>query len=270
MVDEFASIFDNWSVWHEVLRPALTDKKGWCLFIGTPKGKDAFYELFLRGQRHETDWESWQFSTLDNPFIDPAEVEEARKNTPARYFRQEYEASFEDFVGLIYPEFSEKFHVGRPYHVPDIFPRIGAIDPAISGTTAVLKAALDEDGRFIIYDEFYEKDVRVSQVAEKVKESRFRWFIDPASQAKTSQREGQLYSLFDEYRENGVVAYPGENDVDAGINRVGEYFKQNKIKIFSSCTNLIWELERYHWAGKQREHKRTGQSTAVQEGRSRC
>ena len=38
----------------------------------------------------------------------------------------------------------------------------------------------------------------------------------------------------------------GENDVDAGINRVGEYFKQGKIKVFNTCKHLIWELERYH------------------------
>lgn len=99
----------------------------------------------------------------------------------------------------------------------------------------------------IIYEEFYEANVRVSTAATEIKEEGVRWFIDPASQAKTVQKEGKLYSLYDEYGEYGVRAYPGENDVDAGINRVGEYFKAGKTKIFSTCTNLIWELERYHW-----------------------
>ena len=36
VVDEFASMHDNWTTWHEVLRPILADKKGWVLFIGTP------------------------------------------------------------------------------------------------------------------------------------------------------------------------------------------------------------------------------------------
>ncbi len=74
------------------------------------------------------------------------------------------------------------------------------------------------------------------------------WVIDPSSRAKSVQKEGKLYSMFDEYSDNGIWAELGENDVDAGINRVAEYFKAGKIKIFSTCTHLIHELERYHWS----------------------
>lgn len=249
VVDEFATIYDNWAVWHEVLRPALADKMGWVLFIGTPKGKDAFYELFLRGERAEKDWQSWQFRTIDNLALDLAEeVEAARQESPERYFAQEFLASFEDYAGLVWPEFDEKLHVIDPIYLPKHYPRVGSIDPAMSGTTAVIKAAIDEDGRVIIYDEFYEQDKRVSETAKSIKEDSIRWIIDPASKAKNSQKDGQLYSLFDEYAEHGIIASPGENDVEAGINRVGEAFKTERIKIFRNCTNLIWELERYHWS----------------------
>lgn len=250
VIDEFASIYDNWSVWHEVLRPALTDKKGWVLFIGTPKGKDAFWELFMKGERQEKDWASFQFKTVDNPFIDPEEVEEAERNSPERYFRQEYEASFQDFVGLIYPEFCER-HVIQPIYIPKHWQRIGAIDPALSGTTAVLKTAIDEDGVLYVYDEYYERDKRASEVSEAIREDNITWYIDPASAIKSQQREGHLYSLQDEYSNYGIYTTPGENDVESGINRVGEFFKTNKIKIFKTCTNLIWELERYHWAERR-------------------
>lgn len=247
VVDEFASIYNNWAVWNEVLRPALSDKKGWVLFIGTPKGKDSFFELFLRGQNKDNGWESWQFKTTDNPYIDPKEIEDARKNTPARYFRQEYEASFEDFTGLIYPEFNEKNHVIKPYYVPIIYKRIGSIDTAVTGTTGVLKAALDEDANLIVYSEYYEKNKRVSEVSQAIKEDNVKWIIDPESRRKQVRGE-DLYSLFDEYKDNGIQADDAQKDVNAGINRVGEYLKQHRIKIFSSCTNLIYELERYHWA----------------------
>jgi len=129
-----------------------------------------------------------------------------------------------------------------------MYEKVGAIDPAMTGTTGALKSFTDENGVIIIYKEFYKANARVSDIAYEIKEDDIFWLIDRASKAKLRPQEGQMYSLHDEYRDNGIVAYPGESDVFAGINRIGELFKAGKIKIFSSCTNLIWELERYHWA----------------------
>ena len=82
----------------------------------------------------------------------------------------------------------------------------------------------------------------------EIKQDEIRWLIDPSSQAKAQRKEGKLFSLYDEYQDNGIDPIPAENDVEAGINRVGEAFKQGTITIFKSCKHLIWELERYHWA----------------------
>lgn len=245
VLDEYAQMQAN--IWYEIIRPMLTDTKGRALFIGTPKGKNSLWELFIKGQKELDGFKSWRFKTIDNPFIDPEEITKAKQELPDRYFKQEYEASFEDYVGIIYPEFNQT-HIIEPIYLPEIYPRIGTIDPALSGITGVLKAAVDEAGCLIIYSEFYEPNKRASEVAEAIKEEDIRWWIDPASSEQLIQKEGKLYSLFNEYADNGIRAYPAENDVEAGINRVGEYFKQNKIKIFSTCTNLIWELERYHWS----------------------
>ena len=166
VIDEFASIYNNWAVWNEVLRPMLTDTKGWGLFIGTPKGKDALWELYMKGQRNEDGFKSWKFTTADNPFVDAEEVEAAKKALPDRYFKQEYEASFEDYAGLVWPEFT-KDHIISPHYIDKMFPKVGAIDPAISGTTGVLKAYLNEDGVITVYDEYYEADVRISDVARR-------------------------------------------------------------------------------------------------------
>jgi PBSX family phage terminase large subunit len=244
VLDEYAMMKRN--VWQEIVRPMLTDTKGRALFIGTPQGKNALWELFIKGQRKENEFSSYQFKTIDNPFIDPQEVEQARTQLSETYFKQEYEASFEDYTGLIWPEFTEK-HLIEPYPIPQSFPKIAAIDPAMSGTTAVLKSAIDEDGNLIIYSEYYEQNKRVSEVAEVIKDN-LRWFIDPASASRNMTKDGQLYSLFNEYGDNGIYATPGENDVEAGINRVAEYFKSGKIKIFKTCKNLVYEIERYHWS----------------------
>lgn len=246
ILDEYAQIKSN--VWQEIIRPMLTDTRGGALFIGTPKGKNSLFELYLKGQRKEDGFSSYLFKTVENPYIDPKEVEEAKNQLNERYFHQEYEASFEDYVGLIYPEFSQRLHVIESHYIDKIFPRIGAIDPAISGTTGALKAYINEDGAITIYEEYYETNKRVSEITPEIKEDSVEWLIDPASSAKNIQREGKLYSLHDEYYENGIYTSPAEHDVDAGINRVAEYFKQKKIRIFSTCKNLIGELEHYHWA----------------------
>lgn len=245
VIDEYAQIKAN--VWYEIIRPMLTDTIGRALFIGTPKGKNSLFELYIKGQQLLDGLKSWRFGTIDNPFIDPEEIKSARQELPERYFKQEYEASFEDYVGIVYPEFNQS-HIIEPIYLPVVYPRIGTIDPAMSGTTAALKAAVDEDGNLYIYSEFYGQNKRVSEAVEIIKEDNIRWWIDPASSEHLIQKEGKLYSLFNEYADNGIRANPAENDVEAGINRVGEYFKTNKIKIFSTCKNLIYELERYHWA----------------------
>jgi len=247
VIDEVALIRDRQKVWNTIIRPMLIDCKASTMMIGTPRGKDFFWEMWTKGQRGEDGFKSWQYTSYDNPYIDPAEIDENKRTMTERAFKQEHLASFEDFVGLIYPEFSEYEHVIEPHFVQGVFPKIGAIDPALSGTTAGLKAMVDEDGTVIIYDEYYEKDKRASEVCQEFKEEDVKWYIDPASKAKTVQKEGSLYSLYDEYHENGISAETAENDVLGGINRVGEFLKQNKIKIFKSCTNLIWEIYRYHW-----------------------
>jgi hypothetical protein len=134
--------------------------------------------------------------------------------------------------------------------LPDHWNKVGAIDPAISGISAVLWGAVDDHDNIYIYNEVYELNKRVSDIAESIIafDKLPYFYIDPASKIKAQRKMGELYSLFDEYLDNGIVTIPGENDVEAGINRVAEYFKNGTLKIFSTCKNLIWELERYHWA----------------------
>lgn len=247
--DEFASVRNSKSVWEEVLRPSLSDKLGWCFFIGTPKGKDAFWELWVKGQRKEDGFESWSFKTEDNPFIQRSEIKAAKDSLNERYFRQEYEASFEDYTGMIWPEYEASKHVIDPFDVPQHWNSFGVIDTAITGTTAALKFVVDEHGNLFITQEYYERDKRVNEVADVLRGwGVSEWFIDPAAKLQKTANMGRVFSLYDEYLEHGIIATPAENDVDAGINRVAEYLKAERVKIFRNCKNLQFELERYHWA----------------------
>ena len=95
VLDEVADI--KAETWEKVLRASLSDKKGSALFIGTPKGRNWFYDMYNLGlDGEDKDWKSWHFTTKDNPLIDPDEIEGARKTLSSFAFKQEYEASFDN------------------------------------------------------------------------------------------------------------------------------------------------------------------------------
>lgn len=98
IVDEAAFNRNLWASWTEAIRPTLTDLKGSAWFMSTPKGKNDFYRLWMRGQTGEPDWMSWQMPTSTNPHIDPHEIESARRDLPELAFAQEYLAEFNDNV----------------------------------------------------------------------------------------------------------------------------------------------------------------------------
>ncbi len=97
VIDECAFVREE--AWTEALRPALADRKGSALFISTPKGRNWFWRLW-HGADGKT-WRAWRFTSYDNPFLDPAEIDAARDNLPERVFQQEFMAEFiEDSGGV--------------------------------------------------------------------------------------------------------------------------------------------------------------------------
>jgi len=95
VLDEVADIKSE--TWEKVLRASLSDKKGSALFIGTPKGRNWFYDMYNLGKTDsDEEWKSWHFTTKDNPLIDPKEIEAAKKTLSSFSFKQEYEASFDN------------------------------------------------------------------------------------------------------------------------------------------------------------------------------
>ena len=101
VLDEYASMKPE--VWEMILRPTLADVKGGALFIGTPAGKNHFYKLF-QDAHEENDWEAFQYSSTDNPLLDPKEIAAAKSTMSTQAFRQEFEATFESFSGGIFKE----------------------------------------------------------------------------------------------------------------------------------------------------------------------
>ena len=94
VMDEYADMKPE--VWEQILRPALADQKGRALFIGTPMGRNHFYELYKYAELGDDEtYRSWHFTSYDNSMLDSGEIDIAKKSMSSYAFRQEFMASFE-------------------------------------------------------------------------------------------------------------------------------------------------------------------------------
>ena len=113
VMDEYADMKPE--VWEQILRPALADQKGQALFIGTPMGRNHFYDLYLYGsQGNDETFKSFHFTSFDNPILDAGEIESAKRNMSSFAFRQEFMASFEALGGELFKEDWVKFSEDEP------------------------------------------------------------------------------------------------------------------------------------------------------------
>jgi hypothetical protein len=121
-----------------VLSPAMADTPGSRLLVtGTPKGKlNHLYQLFQRADQWPDKWASFNLPTTANPFIPAGEAENARLVLPPRLYRQEWQASFEDYPGKIYSELGPEAlvdhdPVGTPFDLVVAGIDWGDVHPAI-------------------------------------------------------------------------------------------------------------------------------------------
>jgi phage terminase large subunit-like protein len=140
VLDEYA--FMKPDVWEEIVFPTLSDVKGSALFIGTPDGKNHFFDIYQEAEQEEhDDWAAWHFNTTDNPVLDSELIEKARSKMSSHAFRQEFEASFSASGAGIFKEdmliFDEEEPAEGDYYI--------AVDPAGFGDTKGLtKSKLDK------------------------------------------------------------------------------------------------------------------------------
>ena len=113
VMDEYADMKPE--VWEQILRPALADQKGSAMFIGTPMGRNHFYDLYTYACVSDDDtFAGYHFTSYDNPLLDNAEIEAAKKSMSTFSFRQEFMASFEAQGSELFKEDYIKFDDEEP------------------------------------------------------------------------------------------------------------------------------------------------------------
>ena len=133
VIDEVAQIKPE--VWNDIVQPALSDRKGWAVFIGTPSGINLFSELFYKA-KSLPDWHAALYTVSDTQAIDADEVERLKRDMPATAFAREYLCDFsaagdDQLISLSDVESASR----RVYTDKDVgdAPRILGVDPARFG-----------------------------------------------------------------------------------------------------------------------------------------
>jgi PBSX family phage terminase large subunit len=239
VIDEVASMRNFNIYWQEVVRPTLTDTKGQVMFISTPKGFNHFYDLF---NTKDEDYQSFHFTSYDNPFIPKEEIDKASKEIPEDRFAQEYLADFRKTEGLVYKEFDRTRHVTE--ESPKVFTdTIIGIDFGYTNPSAIIPISIDGDNHYWILEEFYKTHQTTEQIAEQAK-------LYKATKVYADPAEPDRIELL---RKNGLNCRDVSKDIVAGVDRVRELFKQGRIHISPNCINLIHELETYRYPEKKAE-----------------
>ena len=123
VMDEYADMKPE--VFEQILRPALADQKGGALFIGTPMGRNHFYELYKYAELGDDEsYKAFHFTSYDNELLDADEINLAKKSMSSYAFRQEFMASFEARGSEMFKEdwvkFGETPDVGDYYIAIDL------------------------------------------------------------------------------------------------------------------------------------------------------
>ncbi len=155
ILDEYGDMRPT--LWGEVVLPTLLDRRGWATFIGTPKGKNHFYQMFKRA-KGENNWFSFVLKASESRLLSNEDLAEARREMTEDQYLQEMECSFEAAVpGTYYANILTKYDdtemFGTQKHDPNL-PVLVAADLGFSDSTAFWFWQMDERGpRIIDYEE---------------------------------------------------------------------------------------------------------------------
>ena len=138
VMDEFADMKP--SIWGAVVRPLLSDRKGWATFIGTPKGHNAFWEVYNNATK-DPNWKVKVLRASQTGILDKAELEDAAKAMTEDQYLQEFECDFESAIlGAYYgKEMRQLTDQGRILDIEydPLFPVHTAFDLGYSDDTAI-------------------------------------------------------------------------------------------------------------------------------------
>ena len=254
VLDEFGDIDPR--AWREVIRPALSDRKGWAVFIGTPKGENDFYEINEASKLDDT-WFHLTLRASETGIVDEAELADARRQMTADQYEREYECSFAAAIeGAYYAKELQQAEKDRRIGRVPWDPALGVItawDLGIGDSTAIWFAQLN--GTAIQIIDFYEASgVGLDHYVRVLKEKPYLYMehLLPHDAAARDLSSGK--SRLEILEAFGVRAriLPRDND-DDGIQAVRLALPRVWIDA-DKCKEGVKALKHYHrkWSEKRK------------------
>ena len=186
----------------------------------------------------------------DNPFLSKSYVEylEALPGPLGRAWR---DGDWDVFEGMAFPQWNYERHTCKPFTIPDIWPKWRAVDWGYAAPFCCLWFAQNPDNqRVFVYRELYGTQMTDIQQARTIltmtppNEIITTTYMDPAMWSKNRQREHEVYSTADTYRNEGVYATRADNDRLSGKRKMDRKLAdlpdgEPGLIYFRSCTNAI-------------------------------
>ena len=243
VMDEYSYMKEN--VWGEIIQPTLAENKGSALFVGTPSGLNHFYDLFVKGQSNDSDYKSWQFTTLEGGFISEEEVENAKKNLDKRTFQQEYEASFLTAANRCAYNFNRDTHCRVMEKSPRMF---WGIDFGVASYMTALLMCENTAGEVYVFDEIGLQNSNTFELAKLMQEKGrgLPCYPDPAGKARTSNSTKSDHKILQDSGFTVIAkkSNPTQKDRLNALNRMLEDATgKHKLFINPKCKNTIRDLE---------------------------
>lgn len=239
------------AAWTEVIRPALADREGKALFIGTPMGKNNWsYDLYNQAESQPAVWRSWQFTTLDGGRVSAEEIEQARADMSERQFRQEFLATWEDAASRVAWSFSRERNV-KELADPDLKQLHIGCDFNVSPVTATVGVRDGED--LYIIDEIVMFNSNTTELAQEIQNryprSNIICYPDPAGSASSTKANGMTDHIILQNHGFAVKAPHRHDPVRDRINIINARFRgadnHTHLYISKKCKYTIESMEKY-------------------------
>lgn len=249
VMDEMADIKPE--AWSEVLRPTLSAQNppGSALFVSSPKGLNHFKDLFDLGKTQD-EWESWQMTTIEGGNVPPEEVEAAKRDLDEKTWRQEYEASFENYGSLIYWAFDleESVQKWEPKELKQVMLFCDFnVNPIVGAVVVRTEYGLHIIDEIAIYGS--NTDELAQEMRRRYPKQQIICFPDPAgAQRKTSAGGRTDHSILQNagFR---VLFRPRHPAVKDRINAVNSLLlntnKERRLFVDPKCREAIKSLSRH-------------------------
>lgn len=251
VIDEAAFTKDN--VWKEVLRPTVLVKGKKVLLISTPKGRNWFYEMAMRGLNEDyPQYKTFQATSFDTPYITKEELEEAKNTLPEHIYRQEILAEFIDDGGSVFNNLNQHSTITQYPKLNKDEKYYGGLDFGRQNDYTVL-TIINSKGEVVYHYRERQKswDIIISELTNILKQ------YNPIVFAETN---GIGDVLYDNLKKKYSKIHPFTTTNDSKQNLIEDLimsFNEGKVKIPTKELNpsLIQELSVFTYEYSTRTRK---------------